>query len=86
MIFRFHEEREWGLTDLSFECRGSMYEGKGVLRWRPERGFHLDAFVDKTDDLRKPGASMPAATHPGGSSVESTFTRSEQRAFPTNGC
>lgn len=66
MIFRSHEAHEWGLTDLSFEYRGFRYEGKGLLRWVPEKGFHLDGFVDRKKDLRTAGKHRVSATYPGG--------------------
>lgn len=43
----FSRARELALNEVRFHFLGGTYSGRGLLKWAPERGFHLDAFLDR---------------------------------------
>lgn len=42
----YKESTEYVLRRVWFEYQGARYEGRGVLTWDPEKGFHLEAPVE----------------------------------------
>jgi hypothetical protein len=42
-------DREWRrhFSRAHFEALGGIYRGRGVLTWNPDRGFHIEAPVDR---------------------------------------
>ena len=45
------ESEEYVLEKLSFYCLGGRYEGKGILTWTAEKGFHIEAPVRRSNPL-----------------------------------
>lgn len=43
----FSESWTIALNQIRFEMLGGIYKGRGLLGWKPERGFHVDAFLDR---------------------------------------
>lgn len=41
------------LNEVSFEYLGGQYKGPGILKWRPETGFQLEAFLKREGELPK---------------------------------
>ena len=46
-MFEYSRETSWAVDQVRFEYRGGTYRGRGRLTWNPDRGFHLDAFLDR---------------------------------------
>lgn len=66
VMFEYSRERSWAVENVRFEYLGGSYRGRGRLIWDPERGFHLDAFLDRdgvalprTIEFGKLGVSGP---------------------------
>ncbi|MBD1804319.1 hypothetical protein H6F98_02385 [Microcoleus sp. FACHB-SPT15] len=59
----YFKEAEYILELLYFHYRGNRYQGRGIMTWNPDEGFHLEAFLDKKGktlskiDLGKVGIS-----------------------------
>jgi len=43
----YFKEAEYILELLYFHYRGNRYQGRGIMTWNPDEGFHLEAFLDK---------------------------------------
>ncbi len=52
-MFGYSRKREWALASVRFEYAGGTYDGRGLLSWKPKRGFHVEAF------LARHGAQLP---------------------------
>lgn len=44
----YFQETKFILELLYFHYEGSRYQGRGVMTWHPDEGFHLEAFLDNT--------------------------------------
>lgn len=44
----YARKMDWVLEDVSFYYVGGRYRGRGLLTWRPDSGFHLEAFVTRS--------------------------------------
>lgn len=47
LINNFFQDREFVIDKLKFSYLGGQYTGKGFLTWSVEKGFHLDAFLER---------------------------------------
>jgi hypothetical protein len=39
----YFQEYEYILNDLQFDYLGRRYRGRGVMTWKPQQGFHIEA-------------------------------------------
>lgn len=46
-MFDYLRDTSWAVDHVRFEYLGGIYRGRGRLSWNPNRGFHLDAFLDR---------------------------------------
>ncbi len=46
-MFEYSRKSSWAVDHVRFEYLSGSYRGRGRLSWDPERGFHLDAFLDR---------------------------------------
>lgn len=44
---RYLQEAEYYLSRIWFDYLGGRYEGRGILNWEPEQGFHIEAFIER---------------------------------------
>jgi hypothetical protein len=42
----YFEEAKFILKFLYFYHHGNRYQGRGIMTWKPDEGFHLEAFLD----------------------------------------
>jgi hypothetical protein len=42
----YFKETEFELDLLYFHHHGNRYQGRGIMTWKPDKGFHLEAFLD----------------------------------------
>jgi hypothetical protein len=42
----YFKDTEFILDSLYFYCHGNRYYGKGIMTWKSNDGFHLEAFLD----------------------------------------
>lgn len=45
----YFKETEFVLDKLQFDYLGGRYRGRGVMTWKPEQGFHIEAPLDLQD-------------------------------------
>jgi len=45
------DEAEEPVESVSFDYLGARYFGRGILRWAPSTGYHLEAFLDRYGTL-----------------------------------
>jgi hypothetical protein len=43
----YFKKTEYVLERLWFDYLGSRYEGRGIMTWNPDEGFHVEAFLDR---------------------------------------
>jgi hypothetical protein len=43
----YFKKTEYVLERLWFDYLGSRYEGRGIMTWNPDEGFHIEAFLEK---------------------------------------
>lgn len=43
----YYSEAEYVLKQLWFDYRGHRYQGRGIITWNPDKGFHIEAFLDQ---------------------------------------
>jgi hypothetical protein len=43
----YFDETERVLEKVWLHYAGARYEGRGIMRWKPDEGFHIDAFLDR---------------------------------------
>ncbi len=48
MDFEYDKPAQFVLDSVHFSYRGESYKGQGFLAWDPQKGFHIDALLDKT--------------------------------------
>ena len=46
-MINYFQEIEYSLDKIRFQYLGGIYTGRGLLTWDPEKGFHIDAFVER---------------------------------------
>jgi hypothetical protein len=46
-VKNYFKEAEFILDSLYFHYHGSRYQGRGIMTWKPDEGFHLEAFLDR---------------------------------------
>lgn len=46
-MFEYSRETSWAVDQVRFDYLGASYGGRGRLNWNADRGFHLDAFLDR---------------------------------------
>jgi hypothetical protein len=57
----YTEERLYYLDHVAFCYHEGHYTGRGIMSWEPQKGFHIEAFVDRQGarieqlDYGKPG-------------------------------
>lgn len=44
------QETEYVLSRIWFDYLGGHYEGRGIMNWKPEQGFHLEAFIERESE------------------------------------
>jgi hypothetical protein len=42
----YFKETEFIIKLLYFHHNGNRYQGRGIMTWKPDQGFHLEAFLD----------------------------------------
>ncbi len=45
------KEREYVIERLWFDYLGVRHQGRGVMKWKPDTGLHLEAFLERKRDL-----------------------------------
>ncbi len=50
-MFDYFRDGSWALQRVWFEALAGSYSGRGLLKWSPDMGFHLDAFVDRPSPI-----------------------------------
>lgn len=45
----YFKETEFVLDKLQFDYLGGRYRGRGIMTWKPEQGFHIEAPLDLQD-------------------------------------
>lgn len=45
----YFSKAEFVLNDLNFDYLGGRYQGRGILTWTPEQGFHIEAPLNLQD-------------------------------------
>jgi hypothetical protein len=45
----YFKEAEFVLDDLKFDYLGGRYRGRGIMTWKPEQGFHIEAPLNLQD-------------------------------------
>jgi hypothetical protein len=43
----YFKKTEYVLERLWFHYLGGLYEGRGIMTWNPDEGFHIEAFLDR---------------------------------------
>ncbi len=43
----YFKKTEYVLERLWFDYLGSRYEGRGIMTWNPDEGFHIEAFLER---------------------------------------
>jgi hypothetical protein len=43
----YFKKTEYVLERLCFDYLGSRYQGRGIMFWKPDEGFHIEAFLEK---------------------------------------
>lgn len=51
-----NKAQEIALSSINFGYKGGSYRGRGILRWQPEKGFEICAFVERN------GPPLPPTT------------------------
>jgi hypothetical protein len=46
-MFEYQKEQDLVLRKVWLDYLGGRYSGRGILRWKPGDGFHLDAFMSR---------------------------------------
>jgi hypothetical protein len=64
----YFKTAEYYLEHIWFDYLGGRYEGRGLLTWKPKKGFHLEAFLDRS------GAPLPKRIEIGKFSIVSGYT------------
>lgn len=47
----YFDEREYIFEKIYFRYRQAYYKGRGVMTWKPNKGFHVEAFLDKNGSI-----------------------------------
>ncbi len=42
----YFKQTEFVLNLLYFYYDGNRYQGRGIMTWKPDKGFHIEAFLD----------------------------------------
>lgn len=53
MVRDYLRETEYALDRIYFDYLGGRYQGRGIMRWKPDDGFRIEAFLERH------GASLP---------------------------
>lgn len=69
MFGDYYREAKYIVDSLAFDYKGGHYTGHGKLTWKPETGFHIEAF------LQRSGEPAPTKWGIGGLSVVSQADR-----------
>jgi len=43
----YFKKTDYVLEQLCFDYLGSRYQGRGIMTWKPDEGFHIEAFLEK---------------------------------------
>ena len=50
MLSDYYSETKYIVDTLAFQYRGGYYKGHGILTWKPEIGFRIESFLQRTGE------------------------------------